>query len=77
MRIRATIQRADGKIRASCLDMEAAGEGATREEALAALREAVHGRLSPEAVAPPEHPSPPAFEIVIVEGRPPGPSEER
>jgi hypothetical protein len=76
MRIRATIQDADGKIRATCLDLEAAGEGATRDEALAALREAVRERLSPEAVAPPEHSPAPAIEIVIVEGEPTDGSEE-
>ena len=67
MRIRATIQHVDGKVCASCLDLEAAGEGATREEALAALREAVSERLSPEAVAPPPHPQTPVIEIIVVD----------
>lgn len=54
---------------AECLDTEAAGEGATVEEAIASLRDAIEERLfRPDAVAPPSHPEkPPEIELVRVD----------
>ncbi len=55
---------------AKCLDLEASGEGTTREQALASLRAAVEERLTIEAVAPPREGPELTIEIVVVEGDP-------
>ena len=84
MRIRATLEEIDGKLRASCIDFEASGEGATREQALAALKEAVRDRLAPEAVAPPAQSLVVPIDVVLIEGNavehakePTGPGDRR
>jgi hypothetical protein len=66
MHFRAVIDEVEGKVRAHAVDFEAVGEGATRQAALAALREALLARLAPEAVAPPEDEEPTTLEIEVV-----------
>ncbi|MDP9149051.1 MAG: hypothetical protein M3O36_03795 [Myxococcota bacterium] len=68
MRLRAVLEDGEGVVRASCLDLEASGEGATREQALASLRAAIEERLTIEAVAPPRRAPKLTIDIVVVEG---------
>jgi hypothetical protein len=59
----------DGRVYAECEEVEVAGEGATRAEAVEALREALRLRLlSPDAVAPPERPG--RHRVVLLEADP-------
>jgi predicted RNase H-like HicB family nuclease len=67
MRFRATVHQAEGRYVAECLDLEACGEGASPEQALASLRRTVAERESPEGVALPEDTSAPSVDIVVVE----------
>ena len=66
MRFRATLQHVDRGWLATCLDMEASGEGATREAALDSLRDAIAERETVEAVAPPEATRAPRVELLVV-----------
>jgi hypothetical protein len=65
--VTATIEASDGGYVAECLEYDVRGEGADREAALSALREALFERaIRPQAVAPPSHPDDEAIEIVVV-----------
>ncbi len=66
MLFRATLQNTGESWLATCLDLEASGEGKTREEALESLRVAIEERETPEAMAPPEVDLPPGIEILVV-----------
>jgi len=66
MRFRATLEHVDGHWLATCLDMEASGEGATRRGALDSLRHAIEERETVEAVAPPETSRAPRVELLVV-----------
>ncbi|HEV3193936.1 MAG TPA: hypothetical protein VGY54_25700 [Polyangiaceae bacterium] len=68
MRVAAVITLAAGRWLAYCEEVDRAGEGATREEAVANLREALKEYFGQaEAVAPPAETSSPAIEIVITD----------
>lgn len=59
----------DGGFLAECVEIDAEGEGATREAAIDALREAIRERMqSAEAVAPP--PSQPKAAVELIEASP-------
>lgn len=59
------IQDANGWL-AECLDAEAAGEGKTREEAVASLRCAIEERMfRPDAIAPPSSPKRAEIDLVL------------
>ncbi|MDP9036902.1 MAG: hypothetical protein M3O50_19055 [Myxococcota bacterium] len=66
--MRAVLEEGEGVVRASCLDLEASGEGATTAQALASLRTAIEERLTSEAVAPPRRGPAVTIDIVVVEG---------
>jgi predicted RNase H-like HicB family nuclease len=66
MLFRATLQRTGECWLATCLDLEASGEGKTREEAIESLRIAIEERETPEAMAPPEVDQTSVVEILIV-----------
>jgi hypothetical protein len=69
VKVSAVLSRVDDRWLAECEEVELAGEGATREQALDALRAALvdyFGRA--EAVAPPSEPRHEAIEIVVVGG---------
>jgi hypothetical protein len=72
IRVRAIVRETATGWLATCVDLEASGEGKTRQAALLALRAALEERERPEAVAPPEDAGPPRTEIVIVEDDSPG-----
>ena len=67
VRLRAIVRETPSGWLATCVDIEAGGEGKTREEALASLRASIAEREAPEAVALPRDACPPQTEIVIVE----------
>lgn len=59
----------DGGYLAECVEIDAEGEGNTREAAIDALREAIRERMtSAEAVAPP--PSTPQAAVELIEAAP-------
>jgi hypothetical protein len=76
MRFRATLQQVDGRWLATCLDMEASGEGSTRQAALDSLRTAIDERETVEAVAPPEASRAPRVELLVVGDDGDRPSDE-
>jgi predicted RNase H-like HicB family nuclease len=60
----------DSGIYAECVELDAAGEGKTREEAVEALREALRGILgAAEAVAPPAAAT--SHHVVLIEATAP------
>jgi len=69
MRVAAILTVAAGRWVAYCEEVDRAGEGATREEAVENLRQALTEYLSQtEAVAPPAETAPvPSIEIVITD----------
>jgi predicted RNase H-like HicB family nuclease len=69
MRVAAVLTVAAGRWVAYCEEVDRAGEGATRDEAVANLREALAEYFGQaEAVAPPADTAPlPPIEIVIVD----------
>lgn len=67
VRLRATVRKIPSGWLATCVDIEATGEGKTREEALAFLRAAIAEREAPEAVALPGDARPPQTEVIVVE----------
>jgi hypothetical protein len=72
MKVAAVLSRVDNRWLAQCEEVDRAGEGATAEEAIASLREALYEYFSsPEAVAPPAQTPGTSIEIVIVDGSPP------
>jgi hypothetical protein len=66
MLFRATLRETGESWLATCLDLEAYGEGKTREEAIESLRIAIEERETPEAVAPPEVNQTSGVEILVV-----------
>jgi hypothetical protein len=68
MRVAATLSFVGDRWLAQCEEVDRAGEGATREEALACLREALRQYFGqPEAVAPPAQTTEEPIEIVVVD----------
>jgi predicted RNase H-like HicB family nuclease len=71
MKVAAIVSRVRGEWLAQCEEVDLAGTGATREEAIAGLREALEEYFShAEAVAPPEEPPRESIEIVVLDGPP-------
>jgi|SRR5580658_6479434 hypothetical protein len=82
MRYTAKLTRNRSKYCAECVELEAIGEGPTREAAVEALRAELQDRLEPvEGVAPPSRPVRTALEIVVlnepgtIERAPSGPGD--
>jgi hypothetical protein len=68
MKVSAVLSRAGGGWLAQCEEVDRAGEGATDEEAVASLREALHDYFGKaEAVGPPAQPVAEALEIVVLD----------
>jgi hypothetical protein len=67
MTFHASLMQLKGKFVATCLEIEAYGEGRTREQAVDALRQALEEREAPQAVAPPRNVAPPGVEVVVVD----------
>lgn len=59
---------ADGGYLAECVEIDAQGEGATREIALDSLRQAITERMTPEAVALPSQS--PQSSVELIEAAP-------
>lgn len=69
VKVSATISRVEDGWLAECEEVELAGEGSTRDEALASLREALEEYFGhAEAVAPPSESPPEPIEIVVIGG---------
>jgi predicted RNase H-like HicB family nuclease len=67
MKVSAVVSQVGNRWLAQCEEVDRAGEGATREEAIASLREALHEYFGhTEAVAPPAEKPHEAIEIVVV-----------
>jgi hypothetical protein len=68
MRYTATITRDSRGFSAQCVEVDAIGEGKTRDASLASLRKALEDRLEyVEGVAPPSRRVAPDVELVVVE----------
>jgi hypothetical protein len=68
MRVSAVLSQAGGRWLAQCEEVDRAGEGATAEEAVASLREALDDYFGKaEAMAPPPQRVPAALEIVVLD----------
>jgi hypothetical protein len=68
MRYTAKLTRNSSGYSAQCVEIEATGEGETRQAAIESLRAELHDRLDHvEGVAPPSQPIPTALEIVVLE----------
>jgi hypothetical protein len=68
MRYTAKISREASGFCAECLEIEAIGEGATREAALASLRAELEERLTHvEGVAPPSKPALTALQVIVLD----------
>ncbi len=68
MRFAASITLEEGTYVAQCLEVDVAGEGATREEAVESLKRELEAYLhDSEAVAPPKEPAVSDVEIVVTE----------
>ena len=68
MRVTATVTREGSRYFAQCREVDRAGEGATMDEAIQSLRDALTEYFDEvPAVAPPEGPSHDPIEIVVVE----------
>jgi predicted RNase H-like HicB family nuclease len=66
VKVSAVVSRVEGRWLAECAEVDLAGEGATREEALATLRTALDEYFHrAEAVAPPSDAPHEAIEIVV------------
>jgi predicted RNase H-like HicB family nuclease len=70
MKVAAVLTEAAGRWLAYCEEVDRAGEGATADEAVANLREALMEYFGhAEAVAPPEETQPPSpIEIIVTSG---------
>lgn len=67
MRVSALLTEEKGKWLAQCEEVDLAGEGATPDEAVSSLRQALDEYFGhAEAVAPPAQPPRERFEIVVV-----------
>jgi hypothetical protein len=68
MRVTATVTRDGSRYYAQCREVDRAGEGATLDEAVASLKEALREYFGEvPAVAPPPEPRHDEIEIVVVE----------
>ena len=68
MKVSAIISQSAGRWLAQCEEVERAGEGATPEEAVASLREALREYFGqPEAMAPPPQSPEEPIEIIVVD----------
>jgi hypothetical protein len=68
MKVAAILSEVEGRWLAQCEEVDRAGEGATPEEAIACLRQALHEYFGhSEAVAPPSLPPRESIEIVVVD----------
>jgi hypothetical protein len=68
MRYTARVSREASGYCAECLEIEALGDGVTREAALASLRAELEERLTHvEGVAPPSKPAPSSLQLVVLD----------
>jgi hypothetical protein len=70
MKVSAILSRAGGSTGpwlAVCEEVDRTGEGATPDEALASLREALREYFGVQAVAPPSHPVTAPIDIVVLD----------
>jgi predicted RNase H-like HicB family nuclease len=69
MKVAAIVSRVRGEWLAQCEEVDLAGTGGTREEAIASLREALQEYFThPEAIAPPGELARESIEIVVLDG---------
>ncbi len=68
MLVHAKLRPVGSRFLATCIDFEAWGVGATRTEALEALRTAVEESEEAVTVAPPEDGCPSPIQIIVVDG---------
>jgi hypothetical protein len=68
MRYTARLSRNGSGYSAQCVEIEATGEGGTRQAAVESLRAELKDLLEPtEGVAPPSRPVPTVLEIVVID----------